>query len=169
MLICEESFIVENHVFASRYREVAVKTANPVQLIVILYDAAICSLQEAREHIENKNIEARSHSVNKCISIISELQSNLDLKIGGDIASSLNRLYNYMKTRIFTAHIQQTSQPLEEIESLLQNLRSAWRTLAEKTPEGSQISHPENIPDHTFIGSGTSSNAMPVKSFNVSI
>jgi flagellin-specific chaperone FliS len=38
---------------AYRYREVAVKTANPLQLVVMLYDAAIYSLREARDHMDH--------------------------------------------------------------------------------------------------------------------
>jgi len=140
-----------------------------MQLIVILYDAAIYSLREAREHIECKNIESRSRSVNKCISIISELQSSLNLKNGGDIAGSLNRLYDYMKGRIFTANAQQNTQPMEEIESLLESLRSAWRTLAEKTREGAEISQPLDLPDPAVIGAAAPAAAMQIKSFNVSI
>jgi flagellar secretion chaperone FliS len=160
---------VGNQAFAHRYLEVGVRTANPIQLIVILYDAAICSLREAREYIERKDIENRSRSVNKCISIISELQSSLNLKNGGTIADSLNRLYTYMKGRIFTANAQQNPQPLEEIESLLENLRSAWRTIAEQTREGAEISKPLDFPDPTVIGAAAPAAGVQIKSFNVSI
>jgi flagellar secretion chaperone FliS len=122
-----------NQSLAHRYREIAVKTANPIQLVVMLYDAAICSIKEAREHMDHKNIASRSRSINKCISIISELQSCLNLKDGGDIAGSLDRLYNYMKKRIFCANVEQSIQPLAEIEVLLENLRSAWIELASQT------------------------------------
>jgi flagellar protein FliS len=160
---------VRNQAFAQQYLEIAVRTANPMQLIVILYDAAICSLQEARAHIERKDIEGRSRSVNKCISIISELQSSLNLNSGGDIASSLNRLYDYMKQRIFTASMQQSSQPLQEIESLMENLQSAWRTLAEQIREGTEISEPLHLPDPSVIGGAASAAALQIKPFNVSI
>ena len=58
---------------AHRYREVAIKTASPLQLVVMLYDAAICCIQEAREQMERKDIAGRSRSVNKCIAIIFRL------------------------------------------------------------------------------------------------
>ncbi len=160
---------MENQSFAHRYREVAVRTANPMQLIVILYDAAICSLQEARDQIGRKDIEGRSRSLNKCSSIIFELQSSLNLKSGGDIASSLNRLYDYMKSRIFTASAQQSSEPLEEIESLLENLRSAWKTIAEQIREGAEIAKPLHLPDAAVIGGAASAAALQIKSFSVSI
>jgi flagellar protein FliS len=120
--------------YAHRYKEVAVKTASPLQLIVMLYDAAICSAQEARQHIDRKDIAGRSRSINKCITIITELQSCLNLKAGGEIASSLDRLYDYMKRRIFKASVDQSSEPLLEVESLLDNLRSAWMELVNQSP-----------------------------------
>jgi flagellar secretion chaperone FliS len=131
--------MLENRSLAHHYREVAVKTANPIQLVIMLYDAAICSLKEAREHMDRRNIAGRSRSINKSISIISELQSCLDLKAGGEIAASLNRLYDYMKKRIFCANVEQSMQPLAEIEVLLENLRSAWIELTAQTH--SNINH----------------------------
>ena len=116
-----------------------------------------------------KDIAGRSRSVNKCISIISELQSCLDLKSGGEIAVSLNRLYDYMKTRIFTASAEQSSRPLEEIESLLQNLQSAWRTLADQAREGIETPRSMDIPDAAVLGAVAPAAALPAKSFNVSI
>jgi len=165
----EEFSIVENQAFAHRYREVAVRTANPVQLIVILYDAAICSLREAREHIEQKNIEGRSRSINKCISIISELQCSLNLKAGGEIATSLDRLYDYMKRLLFTANFRQNAQPLAEIEALLENLSSAWRALAEKTNGGTEASRRDDLTNNVVFGASAPAAAMQLKPFNVSI
>jgi flagellar secretion chaperone FliS len=160
--------MLENRSLANHYREVAVTTANPIQLIIMLYDAAICSLKEARDHIAHKNIAGRSHSINKCLSIISELQSCLNLKAGGEIAGSLDRLYNYMKKRIFCANVEQSIQPLAEIEALLENLRSAWVELATQT-QGTV--HQPSAPQ--YKNQGIASAAPPVstqlKSLNISI
>ncbi len=116
--------------FADRYREVAIKTANPLQLVVIMYDAAIQALQEAVEHLKSKDISARSRSLNKTVAILTELQASLDLEVGGDIGVSLDRLYTYMKQRIFKANVDQAAEPLLEVAALLGNLRSAWCEVA---------------------------------------
>ena len=153
---------------AHKYREIAVKTANPLQLVVMLYDAAITCMQEAQAHVHNKNISGRARAINKCISIISELQSCLDRKAGGEIASSLNRLYDYMKRRIFTANVEQSAQPLMEVEGLLGNLRSAWTELIAKT--GGPISQPmvgSQLPNPGMMGSKAPAPAIH-KSFNFS-
>jgi flagellar secretion chaperone FliS len=158
-----------NQSYVHRYREVAVKTANPLQLIVMLYDAAICSLQEAQGHIDRKNISGRSRSLNKCISIISELQSCLNLKAGGEIASSLDRLYDYMKRRIFTANVEQSVQPLAEIETLLESLRSAWGEIAGQASGEPAQPKGQNLQNQGILGTTTSAAAMQLKSLNISI
>jgi flagellar protein FliS len=153
---------------AHRYREVAVKTANPLQLVVMLYDAAICSLREARDHMDHKDIAARSRSINKCIAIISELHSCLNLKAGGEIASSLDRLYDYMKRRIFKANVEQSIEPLSEVETLLENLRSAWcELLAQSQGTGAQPVDQQEA--NTRIVDAETPSAMRMKPFNISI
>jgi flagellar protein FliS len=155
---------------AHKYREIAVKTANPLQLVVMLYDAAITCMQEAQAHVHNKNISGRARAINKCISIISELQSCLDLKAGGEIASSLNRLYDYMKRRIFTANVEQSAQPLMEVEGLLGNLRSAWTELIAKSNAATtpQPMAGNPMPNAGMMGSNAPTPAVH-KSFNFSV
>jgi flagellar protein FliS len=157
-----------NQLLALKYRETAVKTANPLQLVVMLYDAAICSLKEAREHMNRKDIAKRSRSINKCIHIISELQSCLDLRAGGDIASSLNRLYDYMKRNIFKANVEQSVQPLDEIEALLETLRSAWNEVAAQTRAPAIQSGGQSMSASGMIDT-ESPVAMELKSLNLSI
>ena len=118
-----------NQYCVNRYQEVNVNTATSVHLVVMLYDAAICSLEEARGHMEHQDIAGRSKAINKCSAIISELQSSLDMKNGGSIASSLNRLYNYMKMTLFRASAEQNPALLTEVSGLLENLRSAWKQI----------------------------------------
>ena len=157
-----------NQSFAHRYREVAVKTATPMQLIVMLYDAAICSIQEAQKQIAQKDIEGRSRSINRCISIISELQSCLNLKAGGEIARSLDRLYDYMKRRIFRANVDQSAQPLIETEALLENLRSAWTELVSNSRDTTTPTEKQAVPNRR-ISTNTTPATDQSKSLNISI
>jgi len=114
---------------ANKYQEVDVGTATPLHLVVMLYDAAICSLEDARGCMERKDISGRSRAINKCTAIISELQSSLNVKEGGDIAFSLNRLYDYMKTTLLRAGVEQNPGLVVEVSGLLENLRSSWQQI----------------------------------------
>jgi flagellar secretion chaperone FliS len=160
--------MAENQTLADRYREVAVKTANPLQLVVMLYDAAICSLKEARGHMDRRNVEGRSRSINKCIAVISELQSCLDLNAGGEIASSLNRLYDYMKRRVFNANAEQSIHPLYEIEALLENLRSAWHELSAQNQGARELAASPQLRGQGIPGTAPHE-AMQLKTLNISI
>lgn len=152
----------ENGSIAHRYREVAVRTANPLQLVVMLYDAALCSIREAQQQIDRKDIAGRSRSLNRVIAVISELQSSLDRKAGGPIAGSLDRLYDYIKRSVFKAGVNQSKEQLAEVGALLENLRSAWAQLANEQPAAVMPAR-EQPPEAPFTP------PMQLKSLNVSI
>jgi flagellar protein FliS len=116
---------------AHRYREVEIKTATPLELVVLLYDAAIAGLQKAQEHIASRDIANRTRCLNKVSSVLTELQANLNFEAGGNVAISLDRLYRYMKDRIVQANMRQDAAPLKEVAGLLSNLRSAWAQVAQ--------------------------------------
>lgn len=121
---------------AGQYREIEVKTATPTELVVLLYDAAIAGLREAKSHLQAGDIANRVRCINKVTAILSELQANLNFEAGGDIARSLDRLYNYLIDRIFEANAKQDDSPLLEAIKLMDDLRSAWIDVARS--EGSQ-------------------------------
>jgi flagellar protein FliS len=139
---------------AHRYQETEIKTATPIELVVLLYDAAIASLQKAQEHIAAREIERRTYCLNKAAAILSELQANLNFETGGTIAASLDRLYRYMKDRIFQSNLKQDAAPLKETVRLLAGLRSAWAEVSQtETRKNSQpaaeirtASHAPSIP-----------------------
>ncbi len=142
---------------SSRYRETEIRTANPLQLVVILYDGAIQGLQEAREQLRRGDIEGRARAVNRTMAIISELQASLNLEAGGQIARCLELLYAYMNRRIFEANFGQAAEPLGEVISLLTTLRAAWSDLAQQalaaagasTVSGSEQSLPKAGADYS--------------------
>ena len=117
----------ENQYFDSGYTEDDVNTATPVRLIVILYDAAARLCEDARGYIDRKDLSGLSQAIDKCNAIISELQSSLNLKEGGEIASSLNDLYDYIKANLRRAGDEQNKHLIDEVSKLLENLGSAWR------------------------------------------
>jgi flagellar protein FliS len=138
-----------NH--AHKYQEVEVKTASATELVVLLYDAAIASLQKAQEHLAVRDIAGRVRCLNKAISILTELQANLNFEAGGEIAFSLERLYGYMKDRIFQANLHQDAAPLKEMVRLLSGLRASWAEVARKQAEQSTRAEAQLLPGTAAI------------------
>ena len=82
--------------YVQQYQQTQVLTSSRVQLVVLLYDAAIQSIELTRRAIETNNFPDKARFIGRAISIIGELDSVLDYEQGGDIAKSLHRLYDYM-------------------------------------------------------------------------
>ena len=115
-----------------------VLSADPMELVCLLYQHAQDAVREARQHLANRDIAARGRAISKAVALIGELNSSLDHKVGGSISSNLKQLYEYMTLRLTEANIRQQEAPLIEVESLLATLSQAWqeaRAREAKTPQ----------------------------------
>lgn len=125
------------------YLETRVLSADPVELIGISYEFATLRVREARSALAKGAIAERCKAISKAIAILTELDSSLDHKQGGEIAFNLGRLYLYMSQRLAQALVKQTDEPLAEVESLLDTLGGAWRAIGPGLVHSS-----EEVPDH---------------------
>lgn len=116
--------------YARQYEQTQVVTSSGVQLIVLLYDGAIQSMELARREIQAKNVREKARHIGRAMAIVGELNSVLDLEQGGEIARSLRRLYDYMLTELVEANARNNEQRLEGPLRCLDTLREAWREVA---------------------------------------
>jgi flagellar secretion chaperone FliS len=123
------------------YQQVEVATANNLRLVVMLYDGAIRFLSQAKAEITNRNLAGKAVAIDRALAIISELQSTLKIEEGGEIAHSLNRLYNYINERILDGSAKLECQSLDEVIKLLRTLNSAWSEIARK----SEVQVPKSV------------------------
>jgi flagellar protein FliS len=122
--------------------ETGVLAASPHKLIVMLFDGARVALNDALTGIRNGDIAVKGKSLSKAIMIIdSGLRAALDKKAGGEIAESLDALYEYMSNRLLVANVNSDATIVEEVQRLLTELRDAWNAIAD-TPAASGIPQP---------------------------
>jgi flagellar protein FliS len=108
-----------------------VATASPHGLIVMLYDGALQALANASFHLEQGNVAQKAKSLAKAVDIINKgLNASLDPTVGGEIATSLKSLYDYMCRRLTLANLHNDQAIIDEIVGLLKQLRSAWSEIA---------------------------------------
>ncbi len=110
------------------YRDNEILDAGPLELVVMLYQAAIASIVDARRRLEAGEIRERSNAISKASAILSELAQSLDHEKGGPIARNLTELYDYLQRLILKANIEQIEQPLVEAVKLLETLLEGWQT-----------------------------------------
>jgi flagellar secretion chaperone FliS len=112
--------------------ETGVAAASPHKLIVMLYEGALVAISMALQHMKNGNIPAKGQSISKAMLIIdSGLRAALDKKAGGEIAESLDSLYEYMGNRLLQANLKNQPEILEEVHRLLSELKGAWDAIGD--------------------------------------
>ncbi len=128
------------------YLESRVLSADPVELINILYEYATLGVQDARSSLAQGDIAARAKAIAKVIAILGELESSLDHQLGGDIAHHLSRLYRYMREKLTVANLKQADAPLAEVEALLKTLGEAWQAIGEDAKAAKHEARESKIP-----------------------
>lgn len=116
--------------YARQYEQTQVVTSSGIQLVVLMYDGAIHSIEIAKREIQANNIREKARHLGRAIAIIGELNSVLDLEQGGEIARSLRRLYDYMLMELVEANARNNEQRLDGPLRCLTTLREAWREVA---------------------------------------
>lgn len=113
--------------------ESGVMSANPHQLIEMLFDGANSALVRARLFMQQADIVAKGEAISKAINIIDNgLKAGLDQENGGEIATNLSALYDYMIRRLLQANLRNDCQAIEEVEGLLGNIAEAWKQISPK-------------------------------------
>ena len=115
---------------AQQYQQTQIMTASHVQLIVLLYDSAVQSLELAREGISTNNYRDKARFLDRGMAIVGELSSVLDFERGGQVAVSLHRLYDYMIQECLQANLRHEATHLDGPIRCLTTLRDAWRAVA---------------------------------------
>ena len=127
-----------NHRAIESYGQVKVSTgvskANSVELIQMLFDGLIESMSAAKGHILHKNLEDKGKSIARASRIVLGLQGALDFEKGGELATNLNELYNYITRRLLHVNARNDLAALDEIHGLMTEIRGAWETVPALIP-----------------------------------
>ena len=110
------------------YKEIQIKTANQIRLIVMLYDGAIRHINLAADaFVEgHRRYDAINNHIIAAQDILSELMASLDFEKGGVLAKNLFSLYSFMTRRLLEGNLKKDPAPLAEVRKLLGDLREAW-------------------------------------------
>ena len=108
------------------YLEERILSADPLELVRVLYQAAGRAVQKARGHLAAGQIAERARAVSHAYRILAELNRSLDHQRGGDLSRRLAAMYAYMMRRLIDANRQQQDDPLVEVQGLLATLAEAW-------------------------------------------
>ena len=118
------------------YRNTAIRTASPGQLVLMLYDGAIRFLETSLTGFNYKDpLEFNltiHNNVQRAQAIIRELNIRLNMEKGGEISENFRRLYNYFDRRLNEGNIRKRKEPIQEVTDRLRELRDSWAEMLQK-------------------------------------
>lgn len=133
------------------YRQIATQTAPPGQLILMLFDGALHSMERALSGFEQAEPRMRNQTIHnnlrRAVDIIRQLNSSLNLEAGGELAQTLRRLYHYFDSRLTESNLKKQREGIDEVIGHLSGIRDAWATMLEQ--QGQELNSP-CTPDQTL-------------------
>ncbi|MDZ7654057.1 MAG: flagellar export chaperone FliS [Burkholderiaceae bacterium] len=107
--------------------DTAVASADPHQMILMLFDGAIEAVRQATVFMQDGRAADKGRVLGKAIRIVEEgLKASLDRSVGGALAQQLAALYDYVSLRLLQANLRNDAAALQEVSRLLDDLRGAW-------------------------------------------
>lgn len=111
--------------------------ATPHQLIAMLFEAAHNALLRAKIYFEKGIVAKRCEMIGKAINIIDNgLRASLDFDKGKEIATDLERLYDYLSRLLLQANTQSDIEKLLEADKLITEMATVWDEILPMIQEG---------------------------------
>ena len=118
--------------------QTSITDADPHKLIHLLYNGAIERINMAKARMQVKDYAGKGKLISKAIEIIGGLRSFLDFEKGGKLAAELEALYDYMERTLFEANARNDVAKLDEVASLLRQVKEGWDGIREEVMQPSR-------------------------------
>ena len=109
----------------SAYKESAVLTAPPEQLVLMLYDGINRFLFQATVAMRGGDYVLTNNKLQRAEAIIDELIATLDHS-AGEISDRLNAIYLYSRRTLSESRIEKSPEKIEHVQGLIKEIRDAW-------------------------------------------
>ncbi|MBV7298542.1 flagellar export chaperone FliS [Enterovibrio paralichthyis] len=112
------------------YKKVSIDSqlsaASPHKVIQMLMAGAIERLIQGKAAMLQGDIPMKGERLGKALDIIISLRSCLSMDDGGEIASNLDALYDFMIRQISEANRDNLDAPIDDVIDILREIKSAW-------------------------------------------
>ncbi|NLJ73214.1 MAG: flagellar export chaperone FliS [Syntrophomonadaceae bacterium] len=109
----------------NQYKKTTVETVSPGKLLIMLYDGLLKNINMAKNAIDSNDFNLAHNNIIKAEDIVVEFMSTLDMSY--EISKNLYSLYDFMMNRLIEANLAKDKAILEEVESLVEDLRDTWQ------------------------------------------
>ena len=103
--------------------------ADPVELVMMLYDELETALGVLASMVRQGQRISATEPAHRARAILIGLDAGLDRDAGGDVATSLSRVYRSMRRKLDEAVPQNDAEALAELLDGVLTISAAWRQL----------------------------------------
>ncbi len=120
----------------NQYQQIGVQSqvteASPHRLVQMMFEGAISRIFKAKGAMERKEIATKGELIGQVIAIVDSLRASLNMDDGGELATNLWSLYDYIGRRLVLANSRNSAEMLDECASLLAQVKEAWDQIPSK-------------------------------------
>lgn len=124
---------------AGKYHRVGIRqeieSASPHRLIQLLMERALTKIGLAKNNLLEERIAEKGRLIGDAIGIVGCLQASLNHEASASLSSNFDALYEYMMRRLLESNLRNDVAGLDEVASLMQELKSGWDAIAERAEE----------------------------------
>ncbi len=130
----------------SHYNQVnrvsGVTEADPHRLVLMLLEGAISKIAIVKGLMIRKEIAKKGELIGQAIAIVGGLKASLDKNAGGELATNLDNLYEYIEHRLLIANMKNDVTVLDEVSTLLHEVKTGWEAIPAElhTPSSANLS-----------------------------
>ena|SRR5215510_4111864 len=125
---------MQSQQYANRYTQAQVTSVDRKQLLLLVLDGGLTFLRRARAALTAGNLNEYAENLRRAQAIISELLSTLDHDAGGQIATELARLYEFMLFHLTEGNAKKSVQHLDDVERVLATVADAYHQIIDGRP-----------------------------------
>lgn len=107
------------------YQNNSVNTSTPGELTLMLYNGCLKFIQQAKNALEDGNIEEMNRFAQKAQTIVSELMLTLDTSY--PVSKNMLVLYEFTNSRLIEGNIKKDGVMFEEASDIIMQFRDTWK------------------------------------------
>lgn len=110
-------------------QNLSVMTADPMKLVIMIYEGGLTNLKASKGAIIAKNIVKRNKFIYKSQDFINELINGLNFELGGEVAKNLYSLYEYFVWSLNMAIAKNSVEYVDNVITNMEGLLISWKQI----------------------------------------
>ena len=116
----------------NRYKKNRANTAQPGDLVVMLYEGMLRFSAEARQGIEDGDPKTAGYAFTRTLDIIAHLQDTLRMDLAPEFGKALDTTYSLWTKLLVEANIEKDVEKLDAVTRQMTELKDAWKVANEE-------------------------------------